>query len=205
MDTIQAFKGFDKDWKCREYQFALGKSYEHSGKVSLCETGFHAVEFPLDALTYYKPGDGSKYAKVTLGGVTDEKKGDSKRVGSKIAIDAKVSILDMIKAQVKLVLERADKKSVATGYSGHAAATGDSGHAAATGDSGHAAATGNYGTSVVGFNGKAKAGATGSFAIAWFDEKAKRARLIVGTPGENGIKADTWYAAKDGVLVEAAV
>ena len=187
MDTIQAFKGFDKDWKCREYQFALGKSYEHSGKVSLCETGFHAVEFPLDALTYYKPGDGSKYAKVTLGGVTDEKKGDSKRVGSKIAIDAKVSILDMIKAQVKLVLERADKKSVATGYSGHAAATGD------------------YGTSFVGFNGKAKAGATGSFAIAWFDEKAKRARLIVGTPGENGIKADTWYAAKDGVLVEAAV
>lgn len=102
--------------------------------------------------------------------------------------------IQAFKAQVKLVLEKADKKSVATGYSSHAAATGYSSHAAATG---------KYGTSFAGFNGKAKASATGSFAITWFDGMAKRARLIVGTPGEDGIKADTWYAVKDGVLVES--
>jgi hypothetical protein len=93
--------------------------------------------------------------------------------------------------------------AAATGDSGHAAATGDSGHAAATGDSGHAAATGDYGAAFAGFGGRAKAGAAGAFAIAWYDQKAERARLVVGTPGENGIKPDTWYSVNDaGELVE---
>jgi hypothetical protein len=121
--------------------------------------------------------------------------------------------------------------AAATGDSGHAAATGDSGHAAATGDSGHAAATGNYGHAAAtgyyghaaatgyyghaaatgnsgcafaGFGGRAKAADKGAFAIAWFDQAAKRARLIVGTPGENGIKPDTFYLVnKQGELEEA--
>jgi hypothetical protein len=93
--------------------------------------------------------------------------------------------------------------AAATGTYGHAAATGYCGHAAATGDRGHAAATGVCGTAFAGFGGKAKAGATGAFAIAWLDEKAKRARLIVGTPGENGIKADVLYCVSaSGVLEE---
>ena len=220
VDSIQAYKGFDKDWKCQGFQFKVGESYEHKGEVKLCASGFHAAEYPFDVFSYYKGGN---YAAVTLGKASAEKERDSKRVGGTIRLDAKLSLLDLIKAQVKMTVERAGKENLATGdsghaaatgnyghaaatgYSGHAAATGDSGHAAATGDSGHAAATGNYGASFVGFNGKAKAGAKGSFAIAWFDKEADRARLIVGTPGENGIKADQWYAVKDGALVEATV
>ena len=94
--------------------------------------------------------------------------------------------------------------AAATGYYGHAAATGYYGHAAATGDSGHAAATGNYGVAFAGFNGKAKASASGSFAIAWYSEKEKHAYLAVGTPGKDGIEADTWYCVQpDGKLVKA--
>src|SRR3990167_4723564 len=100
-DTIQAFKGFDKDWKCQDHQFKVGESYEHKGPVKLCSSGFHAVEFPLDAWTYYKPST-SNFARVTLSNVTDERKDDSKRVGGKITVDAKLSILDLVKAQVKL-------------------------------------------------------------------------------------------------------
>jgi len=83
------------------------------------------------------------------------------------------------------------------------AATDYSGHAAATGYYGHAAATGDYGCAFAGFGGKAKASIKGSFAIAWRDETADRSRLIVGVPGENGIKPDTFYRVVNGALVEA--
>ena len=104
----------------------------------------------------------------------------------------------------------------ATGCSGHASATGYYGHASATGYSGHASATGDYGyASATGYSGigvalgkhynerlcaKARAGATG--AIVLVDWSGKRPRIVTGYPGEDGIKADTWYRVEAGKLVE---
>lgn len=49
---MKAYKGFNKDMTCREFQFEEGKTYEEE-KAKLCECGFHACENPLDCYSYY--------------------------------------------------------------------------------------------------------------------------------------------------------
>jgi hypothetical protein len=221
VETVVAYKGFDADLKCRGFQYAAGKTYHHEGSVVRCTLqGFHSCEMPLDVLRYYAPNT-SRFAVVDAGGSIDRAEdGDSKIASATITIKTELRLPELIRRGIEWILAAAKSNTAtiahthaaATGYCGHAAATGDSGHAAATGycghaaatgDRGHAAATGVCGTAFAGFGGKAKAGATGAFAIAWLDEKAKRARLIVGTPGENGIKADVLYCVSaSGVLEE---
>ena len=37
--TIAAFKAFGADWTCRGFKYEVGQSYEHVGKIVLCEDG----------------------------------------------------------------------------------------------------------------------------------------------------------------------
>jgi hypothetical protein len=77
---------------------------------------------------------------------------------------------------------------------GTAGATGTKGTASATGYHGTASATGDCGTaSATGYQGTASATGKGSIILSWYDEKADRLRLVVGYPGENGLKSKTLY------------
>ena len=137
---MKMYKGFDKNLKCRDFQYEIGKTYTED-EAELCEVGFHACEHPLDCLNYYEPGE-SRYCKVDLDDVTDEYRDDSKRVGKKITVQGEIGIAGLVKAAVNIGIEEA--KSKTTGNEAHAATTGNRAHAATSGNRAHAATTGNW-------------------------------------------------------------
>lgn len=149
---VKAYEGFDKNMKCRGFQYAEGRTYEDPEAV-LCEKGFHACTMPLDVLNYYAPGDGSIYREVELEGVQCEQDGDSKVCAKKITIGAELGIAGLVKAQIEWVKEQSffdekiKKAKTATGHQGASCATGIRGAACATDHQGTSCATGYQGTS----------------------------------------------------------
>ena len=104
---MKAYKGFDKNMRCRGFQYENGKTYE-TEKASLCNTGFHACEDPLNVFRYYPPAN-SRYCEVELDGVSDETSEDTKRVGTKITVGAEIGIPGIVKAHVEWVKENVTK------------------------------------------------------------------------------------------------
>lgn len=92
-DHLVGYKGFDKDMKCRGFQYEVGKEYEHEGLVSLCDNGFHACENPLDVLRYYSYFD-SRYCIVEQWGKIET--GKDKRVSSNIKIIKEISLKELL-------------------------------------------------------------------------------------------------------------
>ena len=168
---MKAYKGFDKNLKCRGFQYEVGKEYE-TENAKLCDTGFHACENPLNTLSYYKPGD-SRYCEVELD-ATEERGDDSKRVGKRIKIETEIGLKGLIEAGVKFVFDKCEgvTERAASGESGNAAASGRYGNAAASGRYGNAAASGCHGNAAAsGENGNAA-------ASGWYGNAA--------ASGENG-------------------
>ena len=96
---MKAYKGFDKDLKCRGFQFEIGKEYEESD-AKACECGFHACEQPIDVFAYYPPAT-SRYCQVEQSGKIDRKEDGSKVSSSRIKIGAEIGILGIVKAQLE--------------------------------------------------------------------------------------------------------
>ena len=158
---MKMYKGFDKNLKCSDFQYKIGKTYTED-KAELCEVGFHACEHPLDCLNYYKPGE-SRYCEVDLDDVTVEHRDDSKRVGKKITVQGEIGIAGLVKAAVNIGIEEA--KSKTTGNWAHAATTGNGAHAATNSNYAHAATTG-YGAHAATTGDMAHAATTGYMAHA---------------------------------------
>ena len=96
---IKTFKGFNKDLKCRGYQYEIGKEYEEQD-ARACDKGFHACEQPIEVFNYYAPGEQSRYCLVEQSGKLDRKGDDSKVASTKIKIGAEIGIPGIVRAQI---------------------------------------------------------------------------------------------------------
>ena len=160
------YKGFDKDLKCRDFQYEVGKEYEHDGKVKLCESGFHFCENPHGVFGHYSPGKGNRFAIVEADGVSDEREGDSKRVAKKLKIKSEISVFEMCRIAVDVFFEDFGFKKKIESAEGNSAGDGGAARAgyngaASAGDNG-AARAGHRGAASAGHRGAARAGDFGA-------------------------------------------
>lgn len=108
MEKIKGVKGFDKDLKCRGFQYEVGKEYEQKGKILCCNNGFHFCEDPFDVLNYYHPND-SRYCEVEGEGKID--RGAKKVAVSHIHIGDELNWNDFINACVKFIFDKVNWNS----------------------------------------------------------------------------------------------
>ena len=147
-ETITGFKGFDKDLKCKDYQYEVGKEFEEEGKIEACSNGFHFCENPLDVLGYYPPYDekgSNRYCIVKGSGNIDRDGDDTKVACSKLYISAEIGLKGIIEAGVKFILDKVnwkDNKKSNTGDQSAATNTGYQSAAEVTGKESIAIVTG---------------------------------------------------------------
>ncbi|HDZ9657779.1 TPA: hypothetical protein RU288_003952 [Yersinia enterocolitica] len=150
-ETVITFKGFDQKLQCRGYQFEIGKTFTHEGKVEACGSGFHACEAPFDVFGYYSPAN-SRYAVTESFGTIDrEEDGDTKIASASITITAELTLPQFIQRGIDWIWSKVDKsleqqimngdRSAATNTGYQSAATNTGNWSAATNTGNRSAAT----------------------------------------------------------------
>ena len=181
-NKIIAYKGFDKNLKCRDFQYEVGKEYEIDGKIECCRHGFHACENPLEVWDHYEM-NGSRFAQVEQSGTIDRDASSTKVCSSHIKINAELKLADIInlgvewlkditspsKTKINNALNDNGCNYAKIGSSGYYAQIGSSGYSAQIGSSGDYAKIASSGNS-------AKIYSTGKDAVimcAGLNSKAK--------------------------------
>ncbi|EAT4125500.1 hypothetical protein EUY27_02535 [Salmonella enterica] len=142
---IVTFKGFNKELKCRDFQFEIGKTFHHDGKVEACGSGFHACEFPFDVFSYYPPAE-SRYAETISFGVTDrEEEGDTKIASASITIKAELTLPQFIQRGIEWIWSKIDKSLEQQIMSGNRSAATNTGNRSAATNTGYWSAATNTG------------------------------------------------------------
>ena len=197
---------------CRNFQYEEGKTYEEP-EAKLCDKGFHACENPIMCLGHYAPGT-SVYHQVELEDVAPERGGDTKCVGKKITIGAKLGIPEICQLTFEYVKAHctnehnaepgkpvtAGDSEAATAGSYGAATAGENGAATSRGSS----SSGKNGLSVARGNKVKVRGGLGAILVIAeentndYDIKEWKAVVVDGKT----IKADTWYRLVNGELEE---
>ena len=191
---MKCFKGFDKDLRCKGFQYEVGKEYE-TERAEICEVGFHACEFPLDVLRYYNPAD-SQFCEVELA-ANEQTQCDSKRCGKRIRVVAKIGLSGLAKAGVKFILERADFENAKATNTGNRSAATNTGNCSA------ATVEGEESIAIVTGNGSKASGKRGCWLVLTERDKENHVLGVqaVKVDGET-IKEDAFYTLSGGKVTE---
>ena len=200
---MKAYKGFNRDMTCRNFQFEAGKTYEEEN-AKLCDSGFHACVDPLDCFNYYHPGQ-SVYREVELDDNGERHTDDSKVCGKKITIGAEIGLPGIIKAHFDYVksnciMERTDPKQATAGNRG-AATAGDFGAATSRGK----VSVGENGVGTVRGDDVMIRGGKGAMLTIAVESKTLFGIVVWKSFVIDGkmYKPDTWYTIRNGEIVEA--
>ena len=169
MAAIKSYKGFDKNLKCRDFQYEIGKEYEMDGEIKMCNRGFHACESPFEVFDHYSM-IGSRFCEVEQDGNISKEDRGTKICSSKIKIKAELKLADMINLGVEWLKEITSPEKIKTSMkdnsSGYNAKIGSSGYNAQIGSSGDDAQIGSSGNyAQIGSSGNyAQIGSSGDYA-----------------------------------------
>ncbi len=186
-NVITSYKGFDKDMKCRDFQYEVGKEYDMDGEIKCCNRGFHACKSPLEVWDYYDMLN-SRFAEVEQSGKIDEEEKSTKVCSSHIKIKAELKLADIINIGVEWLRDITSPSKVKTdgalndngcikrqiGSSGYYAQIGSSGYYAQIGSSGYYAQIGSSGYS-------AKIDSTGEDSVIMCAGNESKAKAKVGS------------------------
>ena len=107
-EIITGYKAFNPDFRCRGFQYKVGKTFEHEGESGLRSKGFHfCPKDPLDVFNYYPLVSMESGLPTRLAKVSAPKKdtivalNGAKCVTSKISIDKEITLNALIKEQIK--------------------------------------------------------------------------------------------------------
>ena len=209
---MKAYKGMDKNMRCREFQYEPGKTYEQE-TATVCGPGFHSCTAPLDVLHYYGLNKENRFFEVEADGIIAKRENeDSKLASSRLTIGAEIGLPGLIKAHMEYTKEKAEKNKTAGGDDSNLAggnwsnlAGGDDSNLAC-GDWSNLA--GGDWSAILGRNNcKAKAGLRSIICLSeWeWDENDNYVPVHVKAAivGGETLKPDTWYTLKGGEFVEA--
>ena len=226
---IIAYKGFNRDWTCRGYQYEVGKTYEHRGNVKACESGFHACEYPLDVLGYCSPAV-SKFAVVKMSGETSKDSDDTKIASAKITIETEINLPEMVKKAVEWIKGKVDwdaakvsntgeqsaatntgYRSVATNTGNRSAATNTSSRSVATNTGNRSVATNTGDRSVATNTGDLSVATnTGDLSVAtntgnWSAATNTGDRSVADVSGEQSIAVALGWQSKAKASIDGAI
>ena len=206
--AIKSYKGFDKNLRCRGFQYKIGGIYEMDGKIKMCNRGFHACESPFDVFDYYTMID-SRFCEVEQDGNISKWDRGTKICSSKIKIKAELKLADMINLGVEWLKEITSPEKIKTsikdnssgnnaqiGSSGDGAKIGSSGNNAQIGSSGDGAKIGSsgYGAQIGSSGNNAQIGSSGNNAkIGSSGNNAQ-----IGSSGDGAQIGSSGYGAKIG-------
>ena len=163
---MRYFKAFHPGMICNGKQYAENTTYEEQGADECCKAGvMHFCETPFDCLDYYdlveKNGKIIEFAEVEP--LDKILANGNKRATKKLHIGAKLSLKDIINAQVEIQMEKCTPDAIASGYGSKLAASGYGSQLAASGDNSKLAASGdNSKLAASGYNSQLAASGYGS-------------------------------------------